>query len=209
MCLLVLVGTGNYCSAQYGLPNPPLYDFMQQNADSTLIFTFETNWLAIPPSLMILSKKKDTISIYTYRSIYTPDVIVPRKIRDKLYQLDGYPQILLAKIDVNRFFSAKYIEPEKSAAFWKSILKFKPWQIKDDKHEGGEGCPLDPNNKNSQTKLFDGGSVVLDLITKDNIRHLHFYAPEFYEQKDMCPGRKARMDILEIEKVFFSYFGRW
>lgn len=84
----------------------------------------------------------------------------------------------------------------------KDIKKNDPWQLADDKRDG-EGCPPSVKDK---YEIFDGGTILLYLISKSEIKTLSFYAPDFYEEK--CPGGKGRQHILAIDALFSSLFAK-
>ena len=56
----------------------------------------------------------------------------------------------------------------------------------------------------SYNLISDGGDVHLYLLTKNEIKQLHFYAPDYYNEK--CPGRKGRTTLLELMRLFDSNF---
>lgn len=47
-------------------------------------------------------------------------------------------------------------------------------------------------------------TITVSLITKNEIKKISFYAPEFYEKE--CPGRKGRIEIIKIQAYFLSHF---
>lgn len=176
-----------------------IHTFLQKNADSTIIFKYESNWIQ-PPEYFILSKKVDTITAYFYKSFYKTKINMPDKIRDSLYKINKYYES--NNVSVNRFFIPKYLTDEDLLVFWRALLKQHPWQINDDSIDG-KNCTN--TKKGFYKNISDGGGISLYLITKNNIKHLYFYAPKYYE-KELCPGRKGRQAILEIEALFKTYF---
>ncbi|WP_133248553.1 hypothetical protein [Pedobacter yonginense] len=176
-----------------------VHKFLQKNADSTILFGYDKSW-GNPPEYFILSKCVDTLTAYFYKSFYKSKINMPRAIRDSLYKINKYYES--RNIAINRFFTPKYLTDNDLSAFWHYLLTQQPWQINDDSIDG-QGCPKakDGYDKN----IYDGGGISLYLITKKNIKRLYFYAPQYYE-KEMCPGRKGRIAIIEIEKLFKSYF---
>ncbi|MFD2288646.1 hypothetical protein GJU39_11165 [Pedobacter petrophilus] len=176
-----------------------IHGFLQKNADSTILFEYDKSW-GDPPEYFILSKSGDTLTTYFYKSFYKSKINMPRAIRDSLYKINKYYES--KNIGINRFFIPKYLSDNDLLVFWQSLLKQKPWQINDDLIDG-ESCP---NAKNGYDKnIYDGGGISLYLVTKNNIKRLYFYAPRYYE-KEVCPGRKGRQAILEIENLFKTHF---
>ncbi|MBB6274085.1 hypothetical protein HDF26_004558 [Pedobacter cryoconitis] len=181
----------------------PMHEFLKANADTTFILQYTSNWMHTPEYL-IISKKGDTISSYTYKSLPKVDkrINLPRAIGYQLNKrntLDMYA----TTVDINLYFNPKYLSSDTLKQFWTSIVKLSPWQIKDDSIDGN-GCPLTNDNKSRKT-INDGGGIILDLITKNGIQRLNFYAPDFFE-KEVCPGRAGRKSILGISKLFETYF---
>lgn len=179
----------------------PMHEFLKKNADTTFILKYESNWLHAP-EYFIISKKGDTISSYTYRSGPKIDkrITLPRNIAYKLHQRNSL-DIVHTPVDINFYFNPKYLHQDTLMQFWTSIMKLSPWKITDDSVDG-EGCPLINGNKKH---ISDGGGIMLDLITKNGIKNLYFYAPDFFE-KEGCPGRPGRKSILGISKLFSTYF---
>ena len=194
--LLVLTITLSSVFSQNVIGISPIHTFLQENADSTLILTYSTVLLK-PSKYLIISKKTDTITMYSYESAFDNRINMPKNIKRILHKKSL--EMINTPVDINHFFSAKYISNEEARVFWKKLSFFKPWKLSDDSIDG-EGCPEKKN------KVYDGQDLILFLITKDNIKRLSFYAPWTFEN-DLCPGRVSRKNILEIEKIFTSYFG--
>jgi hypothetical protein len=66
----------------------------------------------------------------------------------------------------------------------------------------GPGCPPIESKDGTirDTNIYDGGGIKLYLITKDAIKILDYYAPDYYEET--CPGRADRIAVLNIAKLF-------
>lgn len=180
----------------------PMHKYLQKNADSTILFE-RMNYRINRPEYFIISKVGDTISIYQYQQLKEIDkrILLPKAIGYRLYKRNRL-DYLNAPADVNIYFNPLYLNRDSSKIFWQSLLKQQPWQINDDSIDG-EGCP---NAKDGHDRnVYDGGGISLYLITKSTIKRLCFYAPRFYEE-EVCPGRKGRKTIIEIEKLFKTYF---
>ena len=205
----LLLFCGFLSVAQQAKVPTSMHQFLQKNADSTVLYNFQPSFLEAPEYL-ILSKKGDTISIYTYGSKYVRNKfnIVPKAIIDTLQKLHNYRDYVDSyKIGINVFFDTKYISKKDAQNFWNSLIKLAPWKIKDDDNDGGAGCTITEIKKcKPKNYTTDGGGISLSLITNNDIRYLHFDNPWYFESKDGCPGRKGRLAILKIEKLFKTYF---
>lgn len=184
-------------SAQKKHNTTPIYKYLKANADSTIIMNYESNW-EINPEYFMLSKKGDTINAYTYKIVSSFDqrIVVPHNLRYRLYQNTQVP------VDINSYFTAKYLSADSLRKFWQELIMLKPWNINDDQVDGA-GCPIDQGSL--QRQIRDASSTKLTLITKKSIKELSFYAPQYYE-KEICPGRKGRQAIIKIENFFKTYF---
>ncbi|WP_316842169.1 hypothetical protein [Pedobacter gandavensis] len=180
----------------------PLYQFMQANADSTLVLEFTSSWFHFPEHYL-LSKKGDTISCYTYKApenIYSYGP-TPAKISSAMYKFTM--KILSVPLDVNQYFSSYTKNLEERKSFWNQLSILQPWALKDDSVEG-EGCPAIPHTERIPPVVYDAGGVKITLITKKEIKTIDFYGPQFYEEN--CPGRPARIAINKMAKLFDDHF---
>ncbi|MFC4212618.1 hypothetical protein ACFOWA_15565 [Pedobacter lithocola] len=189
------------CFAQKDKVPNTMHQFLQKNADSTILYNFCPSFLEAR-NYLIVSKKGDTISIYTYGSKYIRNRfnLVPKAFTDTLQKLHNYRAYIDSyKIGINVFFDTKYISRKDARIFWNSLLKLGPWKIKDDDSDGGAGCTIAEIKKGKpRNYATDGGGISLGLITKNNIEYLHFDNPWYFESKEGCPGRKGRIAIIEI-----------
>ncbi len=200
LLLFTVLVLSTFKAVSQGINNiTPMHLFLQKNSDSTIIFKKESNWIS-PPQYFIISKKSDTISLYEYKDIYDRNIVLRKKIRDTIFKLSHNANLF--KVDINIFFRAKYIDSQSAQSFWKLLLMQKPWQIKDDKDDGGEGCP---KYYTKEKYISDLGGISLHLITKNEIKPLYFYAPKYLET-EVCPSRLGRKAILKIEELFDKYF---
>ena len=189
------------CHCSFGQDfNTPLHVFFQKNADSTIFYSFD-NYSSPDPYFLILSKKGDTLSAFTYKAkkITEDRSNLPFNIRYALFLRDRFG-ITKVPVAVNAYFNPVFLSRDSLFAFWQSVSKQDIWTIKDDLQDGGEGCPKIKNGQD----ISDGGGITFQLITKQEIRKLHFYAPAFYEKQ--CPGRKGRKAAINIEMLFSRYF---
>lgn len=202
-CFLMLSLAALSTSAQTPTLSP-LRQFMQQAADTTIVFQVTSNWLH-PSSkyAYFLSKKGDQVTFYAYRDfIWTS---LPHT-KENQKRLGGFADILKVPEAPNKFFNPVPIVPEQLIQVWSDLIAIEPWRIRDDKLDG-EGCPekvrIVGNTIIEDVNIYDGGAFQLTLITKDQVKTLDFYAPDFYEEQ--CPGRAGRIAILKISRIFDKY----
>lgn len=201
LCFILVVG---FVSAQETKINiPPLYKYLQNNADSTIVLTYERD-AVYPVVHFILSKKSDMVTLYLYESPYDrrgKDAI-PKNIRNFFQKRDI--EINDLKVDTNSYFNAKYVKPGKAQTLWRKTMFFHPWQLTDDTIDG-EGC--DKFKGDSAPVVYDGGGIKLFLITGAEIKQLYWYAPKFYAEK-CIEKKKGRKAILKLEQIFRAYYGK-
>ncbi len=176
----------------------PMHKFFQKHADSTYIISSANKFYI---EYKILSKVNDTISTYIYKTNTTlgPKLReIPKAFRDAFLENNGN-LIYFIPVDINVFFQPTYLSLDSLKQFWEKSSKLKMWDVNDDKIDG-EGCDVKQNG----FAISDGGQIYLHLITKDKIKELFFYAPDYYNEK--CPGRKGRKAILELSNLFTIYF---
>lgn len=180
----------------------PMYEFLKANMDSTIVYQSTSNWDNIPQYFM-LSKKGDTLTAYKYQALplyYKKKILLPKVMASKLLRVQVIDMSNLP-VDINAYFNPIYIPQDSIKQFWNNLTILNPWQMKDDATDG-YACPIPATG--SYSTIFDGGHVKLSLITKNEIKELSFYAPDFYEKE--CPGRTGRININKIEKYFSVYF---
>ena len=201
--LIALTFIQNITLAQRKNPIQPMHKFMQANADSTLVFEFTTNWFSTP-AYYLLSKQGSNISTYTYKNFVNMKSLsgLPKEIAAAL--IKNQVKIIDEPVDINVYFNPYTIPNTKKQKFWNDVAILKPWTLKDDAVEG-TGCP--PTKVGSTYTISDGGGIQLYLITKDQIKILDFYAPEYYEKHS--PGRPGRAAINKISKLFVTNFKIW
>ncbi|MES2445817.1 MAG: hypothetical protein V4546_01470 [Bacteroidota bacterium] len=177
-----------------------IYHYLQMNADTTFVLSYGVSADEIS-KLYFISKKGDTVTSYFYGEPNNNKTLMPKEIRRMFHKRTVMEALVEKKyiVDINSpLFNAYPMNPSHVKQFWNDITKEEPFKIKDDILDG-EGCPDKKNH------IYDGGEIKFDLITKDAIKHLYFYSPEFYEKK--CPlAKKGRSAILEIERLYKFYF---
>jgi len=204
--LIALTFIQNITLAQRNDPIQPMHKFMQANADSTLVFEFTTNWFSTP-AYYLLSKQGSNISTYTYKNFVKmkSPLGFPKEMAAAL--MKNQLKILDEPVDINVYFNPYTLPNTEKQKFWDDITTLKPWTLKDDAVEG-TGCPLTKVGSETITyAIYDAGGARLYLITKDQIKILNFYAPEYYEKH--CPGRPGRAAINKISKLFVTNFKIW
>jgi hypothetical protein len=177
----------------------PMHEFLRENADTTIIFRYTSNWIRLP-EWFILSKKGDTLTAYSYQPhpFFDPRIELPEAMALKLKK--RIVRIRSVSVDINDYFNPVYLDHDTIITFWRNVTLLNPWRIKDDAQEG-TGCPVVKGKQRNY--IFDAGGISVDLITKNEIRNISFYAPDFYQKE--CP-RKGRAAILELEKYFLAHF---
>jgi len=200
--LLVMSFTFNAHAQRH--KSAPLFDFFEKNSDSTIVLSHLQNIYEYP-DYFIVSKKGDTINMYTYRFrnlIETPiNVEVPKAFAKAIARVN-YMAIDQAPA-INTLLKVMVVDKQILNMFWKDLINEQIWNIKDDAIEG-EGCPV-VKGKNV-VEIFDGGGPLFKLITKERIKDLKFYSPVFYEAH--CPGRSGRISAIKVQELFKTYFTR-
>ena len=196
--LFILCLFSSSIKAQNNIGITPLHKFFQKHADTSYIKTSANQF---DPEYQILSKVGDTISGYTYKSntkLSAKLKGIPKVFREAFLNNNGN-LIYFIPVDINVFFQPKYLSTDSLKQLWRKSSELEIWKVNDDKVDG-EGCDV----KQNQFAISDGGQIYLYLITKDNIKELFFYAPDYYNDK--CPGRKGREAILKLNALFNTYF---
>jgi hypothetical protein len=188
-------------NAQKTFKSAPLFDFFKTYADSTIVLTHLQNVYEYP-DYFIVSKSGDTINMYTYRfrNLIEPGKVdVPRAIA----RVIGHTNYLAMQQapDINTLFEVKVVDKHTLNQLWIELMRESIWKIKDDSIDG-EGCPIKKDQQPDE--IFDAGGPLFKLITKESVKDLKFYAPNFYEEH--CPGRAGRISALKIQEIFKRYF---
>ncbi|RZL63307.1 MAG: hypothetical protein EOO93_07955 [Pedobacter sp.] len=175
----------------------PMHKFFQEFADSTIIMEYSTqSWE--PPSYKIISKKSGILNCFTYTAIDSGlTKLYKRKVVKIPDTLRAFLQLKKNNFrnepaDVNIFFNVLDIDHDTSIRIWNDIMKFKPWQLLDDK-----------SYPQCSAVAMDAGYSIMHLITKKEIKTLIYYAPYYYEEQ--CPGNKNRQGIVSIESIVRKY----
>lgn len=179
-----------------------LHNFMQENADTTVIMSYSSNWFS-PKHYMLLSKKGDTLTSYQYKNIdditTLSRVKVPSAIRHNVFY-----KRLQDPVDVHGEFHLVVIKDEILRSFWRDLQLLDLWSLKDDSIEGLHCPQISNSNVIIDNIIIDASTIHLDLITKGTIKALRFYGPAHYEK--VCTSRSGRKAILEVEKLFLEHF---
>lgn len=181
----------------------PLFEFLQKNSDSTIVLSFAETWLGSSQATYIISKKGDTINLltYKYKHYVAADngVVATKALSKKIGRVNL--EAATSPPDINSYLKLNYLSRDSLQLFWRSLITPKLWTISDDKTDG-HGCPVVKGKFNSE--IYDGGTLMFKLITKDAIKDLSFYSPNFYDEQ--CPGREGRIFILKVNSLFETYF---
>ncbi len=191
LSILVLVFFSSVKSQ--GFEKTPLFDFLENNFDSTIIYFPTSNW-HIEPNYFIISKNDTSYYLYTYRSPYrraglNPDVL-------KLFFVTQHIRFTQTIPDTNRYFlpKTKYNQDSILELKWQEIVSNDSiWHLPDDGALGEPKCPEGGPN----CEVYDVGTDVFILVSPQGIKSLSFYAPGFFEEccKAVIPGRKNELQI--------------
>jgi len=196
LSISILFGMVGYSQKIVSVSNP-LEKILQNDFDSTIIYSTYSNW-DISPNYFIISKKSNQIYFYRYsinhRSYKGREVSFPRKseLSNKLIDLDVYFET--TKPDINPYFrwvDTKYLD----SSIWKEITKYELWNLIDDRN-----IKIESDRK---IDIYDGVNSVFKLITKDKIIELNYYEPEFYNQEYF---NQSRDNIVKIEKIITGLY---
>lgn len=99
--------------------------------------------------------------------------------------------------DTNDYFLPYRFNGEKELPVKRSLDSLHLWEIQDDSITG-EGCV------DKRCEVYDSGNYTIWLITKNEIKKLKFYDPEFFEK--CCPGRIGRQKAIKLIKIIGSAF---
>ena len=100
--------------------------------------------------------------------------------------------------DINIFFDYIPIDSQRTKKLWQEVLSFEPWQLVDDETYGAERA-----SKSAGTTYY-GGTWIIHLVTKKEIKTLCYLLPEYFEKQ--CPGNKNRQAAVQIERLFNEYY---
>ncbi|WP_156166648.1 hypothetical protein [Pedobacter sp. BMA] len=175
--------------------------FFKQYADSTIILEFP-KYEDDPAVYQVLSKDKGFVNGFKYQPIDTtyrnvsnrsksmaPEFFAQLSARKMLYKL--------RPADINIFFKMTQTKTDSLKNLWQSITKMQLWRMQDDRDY--PAC----SEGSTFATVTDGGYIIIHLITRDKIKTLFYYAPEFYEEQ--CPGNEHRKNALNLAVLFEKY----
>ena len=167
-------------SQKYDTISNPLEKIIQNNFDTTILFSSYSNW-DLKPNYLIISKKDSLVYFYRYsinhRSSLGRMTSPPKsEIFSKLISNEiEYGKTIP---DVNVYFS--WVDTKLSnESIWKDITKYNLWNLIDDSND------------------------VFKLITKSEIIKLEYYDPLGMNE---CEFNQTREIVIKIEKVILDYF---
>ncbi|NVO86370.1 hypothetical protein [Hymenobacter terrestris] len=176
--LLFLFGT-NHGSPYPGVATPdgsapPLYSFLQQHFDSTIVYQQQGTWNQ-GPDMLILSKQGPEVYFFTYRSPYklAQGRYVPGGLTQQFSRQEVRFRATLP--DTNRYLLLQPIPASKLRQTWQNLRPAQLWQVRDNGTR-----PI-----NLPCMIEDATTTVLWFLTRSGSRNASFYAPDFYEQ---CEG---------------------
>ena len=182
-------------SQKYDTISNPLEKIIQNNFDTTILFSSYSNW-DLKPNYLIISKKDSLVYFYRYsinhRSSLGRMTSPPKsEIFSKLISNEiEYGKTIP---DVNVYFS--WVDTKLSnESIWKDITKYNL-------------CNLIDYSK-TKTSFYncgttDGCNDVFKLITKSEIIKLEYYDPLGMNE---CEFNQTREIVIKIEKVILDYF---
>ncbi len=108
----------NNVGAQGAQNEYPMFLFLQNNFDSTIIFIPGSQWIT-PEDYFIIAKKGEQVYLFTYKSPYRKALGIkyPTPIREKFFREDSIYDFSVP--DTNRFFLPK--KPGKTPSGQSSI----------------------------------------------------------------------------------------
>ena len=193
--ILMFLGLVGYSQKIVSVSNP-LEGILQNDFDSTIIYSIHSNW-DNSPNYFIISKKSNVVYFYRYsknhKSYWGRDLSpMKSELSLKLIHLDT--DFKLIKPDINAFF--KWIDTKNDdSSIWTEINKYELWNLIDDRNIKIE------SDKNFD--IFDGVDLEFKLITKDKIVQLNFYEPQFYNEHNF---NQSRDNIVKIEKIIIGFY---
>jgi hypothetical protein len=196
LSIFILFGIVGYSQKIVSVSNP-LEKILQNDFDSSIIYSIKNNWDS-SPNYFIISKISDKIYFYRYsinhKSYYGGGVFSPRKseLSNKLIDVDV--KFKMIEPDINPYF--KWIDTElEDSSIWREIIKYELWNLTDDRNI--------KIKSDIKFEISDGVGLEFKLITKDKIIQLKYYEPEFYNQEDF---NQSRDNIVKIEKIIRGFY---
>ena len=199
LILVVSVLFMQKATCQRDIDSSNLLKFIQQNADSSIMYFFEGFPTLVRHSYLIISKVGDRYIYSSYSDPYKqfsiernlPKGEIARKFRQESQAFNRTDP------DTNKYYLPKIVPFSKQELIWKKITTLQPWKLKDDS---------DTTFKTkSQCEVDDGWVAHIILITKNSYKHLFFDNPDFYEK--CSPGNVNRQKAIKIADIFSDTFG--
>ena len=159
-------------SAQQHERITPLHEFFKANYDSTIIYHSWSNWYSAP-NYMIVAKQKDKLYFFTYASPYKDlrGRYFPGNLSQEFMEEENKFKTIVP--DTNRYLLAKNILQSTLSKNWKELQAANLWKLKDDKNiiKSSANCIIE-----------DGTTSTFYLMSKESVKVLNFYAPDFWEE---------------------------
>ncbi len=173
----------------------PLFDFLQQNFDTTIVLSTGSIWSPWP-DLKMISKHNNELLVFTYKD---PFLNYKRKgLPARLYTKFNKQENLFNNIlpDTNLFFLPVPVSYLIEPIIKKSLDSLQLWSISGDEKDGW-GC------KEKDCEILDSVGYTIWLITRSDRKKISFYDPSFYE--NCCPGRIGRQKVLLFLKLINTF----
>lgn len=186
-------------SQSKGVGITPMHKFFQQSTDSTIIIEYSHIADSRPSFYRVLSKTGDLVQAFKYEPVDTSYYFfgrlrasMPVVLWNKF--LAERAAFLRSPASINIFFNYIQMDAVQTKKLWREIMSLKPWKLVDDYTYGAEckGIPAGVT--------IEGGTWIIHLITKKEIKTLYYLLPEYFEKQ--CPGNKNRQAVVKIEEIF-------
>lgn len=190
----LIVVAGNCFSQSRGVI--PLHTFFQKNADSTIVLEYNTDGYE-PNYYFVLTKTGDTINSFRYLAKINYEKVKMPKVLKMIISLEKYKGIDdLATI--NQYFNVVDLSEDTLKLVWKEAGRLNVWKIVED------NSPVYCKNEKKVAGMIHRCDLMLQLITKDKIKLLHFNCPWLEEER--CPGNFNRKGAIGVDTLFRKYF---
>lgn len=190
LVFLLLYAASSSAQQHKKLEDSPLIKFLQREFDSVLIHHRHGAWY-FAPHFEIAVRFENKTTFYTYKSPYLSH---PRGASKTVsnYFIERQIQFGNTVPDTNNYFLRVNLNKENTYAFWLSASNAGAWKLQNFR----DSCRF--------TDVYDDDSQMFILITKQAIRSVNYYAPEFYET--CAPGHPMRQKALTVLDVFRKSF---
>ena len=173
----------------------PLVKFLQENFDSTVVYSPPVFFNSNKDRFWIVSKKGNDFTFSVYENLYRVELYKssPQLLAEKFFKLDTAYRKALP--DTNIYFHPFVTRFQKIKEPWSTIIANNLWALRDNIVD--EKC-------NELNFILDGTYDVFYLITKSEIKRLSFGPMQL--SVECCTMPEIRKNILNIIQSFKSVF---